>query len=398
MKDSFRFLRQLLLCVVIGLAAACAAVMILGGGGKSLRLVTEDQYSIIERYSRLDQVYTTLMEDYYTEPDSDSLVLGAIRGMMSSLDDPYTFYYTTEEMQATQADDEGRFHGIGIVIQQSDSAVKVIRVYEGSPAASAGMLAGDVITGVDGSAVDSVAAATELIVGEDGTEVIVTVRRGEETLDLSCVRAEVVASHVTCRVLDDGIGYVCISQFSGDDVTGLQSAIAELQEAGVRGLVLDLRNDPGGYLDHCVAVADELLPEGLVCYTLDREGSREEQHVDSDYWDIPMVVLVNGGSASASELFTGAFQDDGRGLVVGTTTYGKGIVQNVITFGSDGAGMQYTSSTYYTPLGRSLHKTGITPDIVVELTGTDTSVGEPDPSIDDQLAAAIEALEGLISP
>ena len=187
-------------------------------------------------------------------------------------------------------------------------------------------------------------------------------------------------------------------QFTGNDVEGFTEALEAFKAANVRGVVIDLRNNPGGLLDHVVAIADQVLPEGLITYVEDRHGNRQEEYADEDYWDVPMVVLVNGMSASASELFTAAFQDDERGTVVGTQTFGKGIVQTLITFAEDGAGMQLTTASYYSPKGRSIHGTGVTPDVVVELDEDKwISTLDPDPAHDNQLAAALDELEKLIA-
>jgi len=187
------------------------------------------------------------------------------------------------------------------------------------------------------------------------------------------------------------------SQFSGNAVEGFESALEAFREADAQGVILDLRGNPGGLLDAVVKISDMVLPEGLVTYVEDRAGNRTEQILDDQYWDIPMVVLVDSMSASASELFAAAFQDYERGAVVGTRTFGKGIVQTLITFAEDGAGMQLTTESYFSPLGRSIHKVGVTPDVVVELwDGYDPLVREPDMTNDNQLAVAYEELMKLI--
>lgn len=404
-KRTILLVSTLWLLALIAIASAILTMMLVGdqNGGKA-HLVSEADYQIIERYRRLDEVRTRLSEEYYEPVDDETLVLGAIRGMMDSLDDPYTFYYTTEEMQEAAESSEGVYHGIGVLVQISDKGgLLVARVYENSPAADAGLQAGDLIVAVEdtpitGENAQSMNQAVQLIQGEDGTTVRMTIQRGNEELKIEAVRAEVNVSYVQYEILNGNIGYINISQFTGDDVEGFKEAKSAFEATGVEGVIIDLRNNPGGLLDHVVEIADMVLPEGLIVYTEDREGRRIEHSSDAEYWDVPMVVMVNGMSASASELFSAAVQDYDRATIVGTTTYGKGIVQTMITFAEDGAGMQYTVSSYYSPLGRSIHKIGVEPDVVVELSENyDRSILDLDVENDNQLATALLELEKRMS-
>lgn len=391
--------------LVVGFGSSALTLMLTNGGTESAaHLVSEADYQMIERYRRLDDVRNTLMTEYYVPLDEEALLLGAVRGMMDSVEDPYTFYYTPEEMAEANEEDAGVYHGVGMVVQiTGDGLLEIIRVYENTPAFEAGLQMGDYILRVDGQPVSGESGKTlnecvALIQGEDGTPVEITVLRDGEELTLTPVRAEVNLSYVEYRILGRDIGYVNIVQFTGNDVTGFTEAMEHLKAADVSGVVLDLRNNPGGLLDHVVAIADEVLPEGLITYVEDRHGNRQEEYADGEYWDIPMVVLVDDMSASASELFTAAFQDSERGTVVGTTTFGKGIVQTLINFAEDDAGMQLTTASYYSPKGRSIHKTGVEPDVVVELSEDGVvSTLNPDPEMDNQLAAALEELEKLIA-
>lgn len=394
----------MLVLVGVGASALTLAVVNRQSGQGGLKLVSESDYEAIERYRRLEEVRKTLSDEYYVPLDEDELVLGAIRGMMEAVDDPYTFYYTTEELQQSNDEDAGVYHGVGMVVQiTADGAIEVARVYDGSPAQQASLQTGDRIVAVDGQAVSGESAKTlnecvQLVQGPDGTDVQLTIQRDGVEQTVTATRAEVSVSYAEYQILDGGIGYLNIVQFTGNDVEGFTEALEAFKAANVRGVVIDLRNNPGGLLDHVVAIADQVLPEGLITYVEDRHGNRQEEYADADYWDVPMVVLVNGMSASASELFTAAFQDDGRGTVVGTQTFGKGIVQTLITFAEDGAGMQLTTASYYSPKGRSIHGTGVTPDVVVELDeGKWISTLDPDPEHDNQLAAALGELEKLIA-
>lgn len=391
--------------VIVAVASSALTALVLSGsdGGSALRVVGEDEYEIIDRYRRLDEVRATLMNEYYQPLDEDELVLGAIRGMMSAVGDPYTFYYTADEMTAANEEFGGVYHGVGMLVQLTDDgAIEVARVYEDSPAEAAGVRMGDRIVAVDGVEVSGESAQTlneaiDRIQGEDGTTVVLSVQRDGEILDLEVMRAEVSISYVEYQIINGDIGYINISQFSGNDVEGFQEAVSALQAAEVSGVIIDIRNNPGGLLTDVVEIADALLPEGLIAYVEDGHGNRTEYTSDADYWDVPLVVMVNGMSASASELLSAAIQDYDRGTIVGTTTYGKGIVQTLITFAEDGAGMQLTTASYYSPSGRSIHENGVEPDVTVELSeDCDLTVPSPNLENDNQLAAALEALQARI--
>lgn len=390
--------------VIVAIASSGLTLILTGAAnGQAVRLVSESEYEIIDRYRRLEEVRQTLVNDYYIPLDEEDLVTGAIRGMMDSIGDPYTFYYTPEEMEKANEESSGVYHGVGMAVQLTDDGdIEVIRVYEGSPAEAAGLLSQDRIVQVDGVPVSgengqTLNEAVQRIQGEDGTTVRLTVLRDGETLELDIVRSEVSISYVDYEIINGNIGYVNIAQFTGNDVTGFQEAVEAFKSAGVSGIVVDLRNNPGGLLTDVVQIADMVLPEGLVTYVEDRHGNRQEETSDAEYWDIPMVVLVNGMSASASELFTAAIQDYDRGTVVGATTFGKGIVQTLITFSDDGAGMQLTTASYYSPNGRSIHQTGVEPDVTVELNEDyDPSIPWPNLENDNQLATALEELQKRI--
>lgn len=390
--------------VIVAVGSSALTMMLVGEGGQTARLVSEADYATVGRYRRLDEIRQTLQENYYQPVDEETLVLGAIRGMMESLEDPYTFYYTTDEMHAANEENEGVYHGVGMSVQiTEDGRIEIVRIYEGSPAKRAGLLEGDSIVEVDGQPVSgengkTLNEAVSLIQGEDGTAVHIAVLRDGERLEFDVVRAEVNISYVDYSLIGKDIGYVNILQFTGNDVTGFAEALDAFKAANVAGVVVDLRNNPGGLLDDVVKIADMVLPEGLVTYVEDRQGNRQEEFSSAEYWDIPMVVLVNDMSASASELFTAAFQDYQRGTVVGTQTFGKGIVQTLITFAEDGAGMQLTTASYYSPEGRSIHGEGVMPDVLVELDENSViSTLDPDPRKDNQLAAALDELEKLIA-
>jgi len=352
----------------------------------------------LSKYQRLDEILQIVEREYYTEVDEDALLTGAIRGMLAELNDPYTFYYTPEEYRAMDEESSGLYHGVGMLIgMDGEGGIAVLRVFRDSPAEKAGVKPGDRIASVAGVPIAGDSAmglseAVKLLRGDSESDVEVTVLRGRESIDLVLSRDEVNINYVECSILDGNIGYLSIFQFTGDDVTGVEEAISAFRKAGVKGLVVDVRSNPGGLLKDVVNISDMLLPKGLIVYTEDRQGRRQEFYADEEYWDVPMAVLVNGMSASASEIFAAAVKEAGRGAIVGETTYGKGVVQTLLAF-EEGDGVQLTTSAYYTASGRSIHNMGVDPDVRVELDGEQSVIYyEPDPTKDAQLAKAIEAV------
>ena len=393
--------------MIVLVAAASSAITLLVSGNRGLSEPNKawggNKNNLESRYSRLEEIRQTLMDEYYIEVDDETLMTGAIRGMMASLEDPYTFYYTPEEMEAEFETSEGIYHGVGMLVQMTEEGgLRVVRVFRDSPAEKAGLLAGDLLIAVDGTPVNGetskdMSEAVALIRGEDDSSVTITINRNGEEFDVTAVRGDVVINYVEHQVLDGNIGYIQVYQFMGGVADDFSAALKDLQEAHVDGVIVDLRANPGGLLSAVVDMCDTVLPEGLIVYTEDRAGRRLTYYSDDKYVDIPMVVLVNQDSASASEIFSAAMQDYDRATIVGTTTFGKGIVQTLISFREDGAGMQYTSSSYFTPNGRSIHGEGVTPDVVVEMQESyDASVNVPDPENDNQLEAAIEELQKRI--
>ena len=348
--------------------------------------------------ARAEEILSIVQREYYREVDAEALETAAIDGMLAALGDPYTFYYTDEAYAAMNEETTGQYVGVGMLVGEAEGGdLRVLRVFRDSPAEKAGIEAGDALLAIDGARVGgdtpmSLSEASALLKGEGETPVEVEVERGGETLSFTLERGEVSINYVEYSILEGDVGYLSIYQFTGDDVEGVKEAISAFQQAGVSALVVDVRSNPGGLLTDVVDICDMLLPEGLIVYTEDRSGAREEFYADGEYWDVPMAVLVNGDSASASEIFAAAVQDTGRGIVVGEVTYGKGVVQTLHAF-PEGDGMQLTTATYYTPSGASIHGQGVTPDIEVAL-AADASViyHAPDASSDAQLAAALEAL------
>lgn len=359
--------------------------------------VDAQQYGMIERYERLEQVRRQLEENYYRELDTQELVLGAVRGMLAAVEDPYTFYYTPEEMEEAAQQNLGLYQGVGLLIA-SDKAgyVRVLRVFQDSPAWAAGVRAGDRVLEVDGQAVSgetqqTLEEAISRMQVAQGELLRLTLQRDDEILTLGMTPSTVQMARVECQVLQGQVGYIALYEFVGDDVEGFRQAMDQLSSQGVKKVILDLRSNPGGRLDDVVEIADLLMGEGLIVYTVDRYGQRSEYFSDGQMWDVELAVLVNDMSASASEILAAALQDAGRAVIVGEQTFGKGIVQTQITFREDGAGMQLTTASYYTPSGRSIHGVGVMPDIQVEMDEENFS-GTLSLEQDPQLRAAWQVL------
>lgn len=392
------------ICAVFAVASASISLTVAlqnasAGVESPLHVTTQEEYEAAQRYSRLEEVYQRLMGEYYMELDSETLVQGAIDGMLESVGDPYTFYYTPEDLAKMYEDHNGLYCGVGMLVSSDKQGrLVVLRVFKNSPAQAAGLLPGDVILSADGEAVsaettEAMNMATARIKGEAGTYVTLSLLRREQTLELKIERNSVSVNRVEYQILDGNVGYLVLYEFFGDAVSGVREALNAFKEAGVRGIIFDVRSNTGGQLDICLDICDMVLPEGLIVYTEDRNGRRENYYSDAEHCEIPMVVLVNEMSASASEIFAAAIQDYGVAKIVGTKTFGKGIVQTQYEFPSDGAGMQLTTSRYFTPKGRSIHDEGVTPDVVVEMNDTyDASIYAPDMNNDNQLKTAYDEL------
>jgi len=346
-----------------------------------------------------------LMEDmidvYYLEDVSeDDLKEGVYDGIMASIDDPYACYYTEEELIELTQDTQGVYYGIGayLMLDQKYGYPQITGIIDNSPASESNLRVEDYIVAVDGVDIFNMelSDAVALIKGPENTEVTLTVARKatNEEFDEVVTRRKVETPTVKYEMKDDGIAYIVISEFDQITVTQFQEALDSAYADGMRGLVLDLRGNPGGSLSAVVSIGDYMLPQGLIVYTEDKYGKREEYKSTGKHEiDVPMVVLVNGGSASASEILAGAIKDYEKGVLMGTTTYGKGIVQRVMSLG-DGSAVKLTVSHYYTPNGNDIHKVGIEPDIEVEF---DVDAYLEDVEADNQLDEAISYLEGELN-
>lgn len=353
----------------------------------------------MSREVKADIIQSYLDKYYVDELDEGQVEEMLYAGMMAGVGDRYTYYLTEDSLDQYMENSNGNFDGVGIeVYSTQEGEVIISSVMAGQPAETAGMMAGDVIIGVDGEdmrgkVISDVAAK---IRGKHGTEVTIQVLRRStgETLEFTMERTTVVLESVSSRMIDGTIGYISLTGFKENTYTQFKEALDALQEAGMKGLILDLRDNPGGLVKSVYEIGEELLPEGTMVYTLDKNENRNDLKCDGEYLDIPLVVLVNENSASASEIFAGAVKDTGRGTLVGTQTFGKGLVQRLFTL-PDGSGLNITIQKYYTPNGTSIHGVGIEPDEVVQLPEKylSTALTEIPAGEDMQLQKGIETLQ-----
>ena len=386
---------------VSALAGAAAMLLFVNSTFGGTRL-TRGEYESYRKTVAVSEALELAEEKFYgTAPEEEALVSAAANGLVEALEDPYAHYYTAEEYESYLQDLSGEYVGIGMTITLSPhGGALVMEVHSGSPAEKAGVQAGDILIKVEGADVTeaTLQEITEQVMGKEGTEVALCVLRGEETLNFTMTRAKQRTQQVHYEMLDGEIGYLRIDRFSGDCKEGFQNALAALREAGMRALVVDLRNNPGGALDTVVAVADELLGEGIIVTVKSADGEEEVYRSDPKALGLPLTVLVNGNSASASELLAGAVQDSGAGIVVGTKTYGKGVVQTTWKLRKSGSWLKLTTAAYYTPAGRNIDGEGINPDITVSLAEgfENVSISSLPQEEDAQLAKALEWIEDTL--
>lgn len=349
---------------------------------------------------KLESIEAVIEEYYYKEEDIDvgNMIEGMYAGMVASLGDPYSVYYTAEEWEDLMRDTEGIYYGIGayISLDERTGCGKISGVIANTPAQDAGLRENDLIYQIDGESAQGLELSEIVarIKGMEGTTVHLTIyREGEDDyLELDVVRRQIESPTVEYELLDNGIGYIQITEFDDVTIDQFTEAMAVVKGSGAKGLILDLRSNPGGSLSVVVDIARQILPKGLIVYTEDRDGERVEYDCDGkNELQIPLVVLINGNSASASEILAGAIKDYQKGILIGTTTFGKGIVQRILPL-TDGTALKLTVSAYYTPSGNNIHDIGIDPDIECEFDAD----AYYDEDIDNQLERAKEEIEKMI--
>lgn len=382
---------------MLALAAILVCVAAFDGSYNVSR--NADMYPV---FAKMQQIQKLIDDKFYFEQDADAVASGVYKGMVFGLDDNYSYYLDPYEYKQYLRSLQGNYTGIGAsVTQDADTLLTTVKSVEpDGPAAQAGMREGDVIVAVDGADVTQTSLENLIydhIMGDVGTQVVVTVERGGKRLDLPMTRQKIIDQTVSYRMLDDQTGYLQVTSFEDETVPQFMDAVSELQDKGMRRVVYDLRGNGGGSLSAVVKMLDYLLPDGLLVYTEDKYGNRLETYEGSDGHevDIPAVILVDEGTASASEVFSSAMRDYGRAQLVGTRTFGKGIVQQLYPLG-DGSAVKLTVSAYFTKSGTPIQGEGLVPD--VEVTMADGGPKDPDEQLsvkdDAQLAAALRLLHG----
>lgn len=364
-----------------------------GFGINAVKTETGSKTTISSEVSgKLDFLKEVIDLKYLEKTDEKTLEENIYKGLLQGLNDPYSVYYTKDEYDALREETSGSYCGIGALVSQNadTGVITAINVFKGSPAEKAGMKNGDIIFKVEdkevtGEDLNNVVAKMK---GEKDTKVKINVYRTSEKeyIDLEITRDKVDVPTVEHKMLDKskGIGYIQITQFEEVTYDQFKEALDDLKKRGMKSVIFDLRNNPGGLYDTVCEMLNDLLPEGTLVYTKDKDGNKQEKKSDANFLDMPMVVLQNENSASASEIFAGAIQDFGAGKIVGTQSFGKGIVQSIIPL-SDGSAVKLTVEKYYTPKGVNIHGKGITPDVKVEIS--------KDGKKDNQLQKAIEVIE-----
>ena len=375
-------------------------VVALAAGG--VKFVQQRQYNGVlsdsSHVQKIEYLEKMIDQEYLGEVDNAEMAEGIYAGLVYGLGDVYSRYYTADEYAQETASTDGAYAGIGVSIQKNkNGGVQIAECYEGGPGAEAGLQTGDVITAINDTDVTDMELSDVVSLireNKDNTIVLTVFRENEEkSREISVDVTDVELPSVFGEMLDKKTGYIQITQFTGVTPQQYKDMFAELKDKGMERLVIDLRDNPGGLLTSVCDILREILPEGLIVYTEDKYGNREEETCDGKHQlDMSLAVLVNENSASASEIFAGAVQDHEVGTIVGTTTYGKGVVQELRQL-SDGSAVKLTVSNYYTPNGNSINKVGIKPDVEVKLASELLNKDEITHEEDNQLQKALNVIE-----
>lgn len=371
-----------------------------GFGYRAGELVTFSKYSNeVSKFATLFEVKEQLEGLYDGDIDEDAMVDGAIKGMTNALNDPYTVYMTTDEYSKYMESNSGEFKGIGVYMSVQDEKVVISSVIEGSPAEKVGMQAGDIIAYVDDEQIGGDSdKAVSMIKGTDKSKVKVTVIRNNEPIDFDVTREQIKTSSVSGEMVNDNVGYIRLSTFDENVSKDFLSKLQEFKDKGMKGLIFDLRSNGGGYLTEAVNIASQFIPKGdTITYTIDKYDKKTIlQSKGGIEEDMPIVILTDGYTASASEVVTGALKDYNIAETVGTTTFGKGIVQLPFKLKSGDGALKVTVSKYYTPNGDNIHKKGIAPDYEVKLTKEEAAMNPYDKNKDPQFLKALDVINQKI--
>lgn len=361
-------------------------------------IISKNDYEILQESKKLLTLKKYIDKNYLEPVESQKLVEGAAKGLFQALEDPYSIYMDKDEFKDFSESTSGSYGGIGVIVTEKDGYVTVVAPIEDTPGDRAGLKTGDRIVKVDDVEITGIGLekATSMMKGKKGTKVTLTLLREnrKEPIIVEIKREEIVLKTVKSNMLEQGIGYIRISMFDEDTGKEFKKALKEIEKQKAKALIIDLRQNPGGYVSQCVEVADELLDKGIIFYTEDKNKNREITYSKENKINIPFVLLVDEGSASASEIISGAVKDRKAGLLIGTKTFGKGLVQTVEKLG-DGSGFKLTTQKYYTPNEISINKVGIEPDIEVKPLEIEEGQ-DPNKIKDVQLERAVEELLKII--
>ena len=358
--------------------------------------ISREQYEKYQQFDKLLEIMDIVGENYYQDVETDDLMEGAAQGLLYGVGDPYTFYYSAEDFAEMWEEDEGEYAGIGIQISASylTNICTVSRVFDNGPAHEAGVLKGDILYKVEDMYVDAynLQDAVDIMRGIPGTDVNVVFLRGGEEMSFTLTRANISVNRVESTMLEEGVGYICLYDFAGDCAVKFEAALNDLVAGGAKGIIIDLRDNPGGWTADAESIADLFMDKGVIYYLEYRDGQREYAYSKNGKTDVQLVVLMNQYSASSSEILCGALKDRAGATVVGVQSYGKGIVQAVVGL-SDQSGMQVTIAQYFTPNGNKVHQVGITPDVEVQLPEGDNGMYQFGDLSDPQLSRALEIMK-----
>jgi len=387
------FKKKSMIFISGGVSALVLVIVLTALGGFSLVpfFRVERLKNMEANYGKLEVLRQEIVDNYYLDLDEDKLYEGMIYGMFDAVDDKYTSYMNPEEYKQYNDSTQGKYVGIGIQSNTSDERIQIVRVFEGSPAQKAGIQIEDEVIAVDELTIEDNGYRDLLdrMLGQEGQEVLVKVKREGEVLSFTIKRGSVKIPFVDSQVIGQ-TGYLVLYQFGSQVSEEFESHLKNLLKQDVNGIIIDLRDNPGGLVTECTEIADQLLPKGTIVYTLDKYGNEKTYKSKKDHTDIPLVFLANENSASASEILLAAVRDFDRAPIVGVQTFGKGIVQSVAEYG-DGSGFKITYSQYFSPQGNKIHKIGVSPDYEVNFEGIKNTLA-PDLTEDPQLKQAYDLL------